>query len=85
MIKFENYYGLLTDAEPEVFNKIFIEKQNHEGFKILGYNYKLIYEKLEIKEIIKQLETEYKYYYDIQEDRFYDAEDLKELLEDSEV
>lgn len=80
MIKFENYHGLLTDASIDIFNKVFIEKQDYEGFKSLGYKYKLVSEKLDIKEIIKQLQKEYKYYYDIQEDRFYDVEDLKELL-----
>ena len=76
MINFEEYHGILTDAEPEVFNKTFIEKQDHEGIIELGYTYELINKKLDTNEIIKQLETGYKYYYDIQEDIFYDLEDL---------
>jgi len=82
MINFENYYGILTDTPIEIFNKVFIEKQNHDGIITLGYKYKLVENKITTEEKIKQLETEYKYYYDIQEDRFYDAKDLKELLEE---
>ena len=80
MINFEEYYGILTDAEPEVFTKVFIEKQDHEGIIELGFTYELIKDKLETNEIIKQLETGYEYYYDIQDDRFYSIEDLKDLL-----
>ena len=53
MKNFENYYGILTDAQPETFTKVFIEKQNHEGIKELGYTYKIVADKLKIKEIIK--------------------------------
>lgn len=81
MINFENYYGILTNAEPEIFNKLFIEKENYEGIKEHGYIYRLIAKKLETRKIIKLLENGYKYYYNIQEDRFYDIDDLKELLE----
>lgn len=80
MINFENYYGILTDTPIGIFNKVFIEKANYSGIKELGYKYKLVSDKLTTEEIIKQLENEYKYYYDIQEDRFYDAKDLKEIL-----
>ncbi|MBZ9693370.1 hypothetical protein [Clostridium sp. M14] len=73
-MNFEKYTYILTNLEPNEFDKKVIEKAEHQ----------LIYRLLEIEDIeqvakIMQVEK-YKYCYDIQEDIFYNIEELKELI-----
>ncbi|HBJ1650377.1 TPA: hypothetical protein LA460_000281 [Clostridium botulinum] len=70
-MNFENYSYILTNLEPNEFNKTAIEKAEHEDVRILDIE--------DIEQIIRIMQVEnYKYCYDIQEDIFYSIEDLKE-------
>jgi hypothetical protein len=75
-MNFEDYTYILTNITPEEFNKRFIEKEDH------SISHKLI-NITDIQVILNLMVNEqYKYCYNIQEDRFYDIEDLKEILEE---
>jgi predicted RNA-binding protein with EMAP domain len=72
------YTGILTDALINVFNKA-IEKDIIEDLQLQGYKTERV--TMSLKSLIKALENgEYKYFYNVEDDTFYEVEDLKELL-----
>jgi len=74
MINFENYTYILTNETPENFTNI-VEKASFDSmtFKLTTLT--------DINEIINMMNVEnFKYRYDIQQDRFFEILDLIELL-----
>ncbi|MBY6838788.1 hypothetical protein [Clostridium botulinum] len=68
---FSNYTYVLTNLEPNEFNKKVIEKAEYqENLRLLDIE--------DIEEVAKIMQVEnYKYCYDIQDDIFYTIKDFK--------
>ncbi|WP_252251145.1 hypothetical protein [Clostridium sp. VAP52] len=73
-MNFENYTYILTNLEPNEFNKKVIEKAEYQlTYRLLDIE--------DIEQVSKIMKVEkYKYCYDIQEDIFYNIDDLRELI-----